>query len=158
MRAPLGQQHRRGDRGAAMVEFAMVSVLLVLLVLGIISYGLLLSFKQDMTRAAAEGARAGAVAPTAAAALTEADAATDEAVRGFDKECNPAEGLACNVNLHACGTPVPRGTPTNPASTGDCITVELIYDYADHPLLPDIPLLSGLMPDTIRDTSVARVN
>lgn len=136
----------------------MVAVLLVLLVLGIISYGLLLSFKQDMTRAAAEGARAGAVAPTAATALAEAQDGTAEAVEGFDKECNSGDGLTCNVNLHPCNTPVPRNTPDGSMTTGDCVTVELIYDYAGHPLLPDIPLLSGLLPETIRDTSVARVN
>ncbi len=139
-----------------MVEFAFVSVLLVLLVFGIITFGFLLSFKQDMTRAAAEGARAGAVAVVDA--WDEADAATKEAVQGFDKECGAADGLTCNINLHPCDVPVAKYTPSNPSSTGDCVTVELVYDYEDFPLLPRFPILSAALPDEIRDASVARLN
>lgn len=150
-------KHRRDDRGAAMVEFAFVGVLVVLLLTGIITFGLLLSFKQDMTRAAAEGARAGAVAMRTAA-FTQAKTATEEAVRGFDKECSAADGLTCNINLHPCGTPVPKRTPSNPASTGDCVTVELVYDHDAHPLLPKFPILSAMLPDELSDSSVARLN
>lgn len=149
---------RRDDSGAAMLEFAFVGVLLVTLVLGIINFGLILSFKQDMTRAAAEGARAGAVALPVSTAWSEADTATSEAADGFDRTCNSGDGLTCNINLHSCSTTVPPGTPSNPASTGDCVTVELVYDYAGHPLLARPPLLSALLPDTIRDSSVARLN
>ena len=56
----------RRDDGAAMVEFAFVGLLFVLFLTGIISFGLILSFKQNLTQAAAEGARAGATAPTGA--------------------------------------------------------------------------------------------
>src|SRR4029079_19073677 len=51
----------RGERGAVLVEFAISSVLLLLLLFGIIEYGYVLSFKQGLTQAAAEGARAAAV-------------------------------------------------------------------------------------------------
>lgn len=148
--------HRRDD-GAAMVEFAFVGVLVVLLLTGIITFGLLLSFKQDMTRAAAEGARAGAVAMSGTA-WQQANDATEEAVRGFDKECAAADGLTCNINLHPCGTPVAKRTPSNPASTGDCVTVELVYDHDGFPLLPEFPILSALLPDEMSDSSVARLN
>lgn len=153
---PARAKHRRDDRGVAMVEFALVSVLLVVLVFGIITFGFLLSFKQDMTRAAAEGARAGAVAITDA--WDEADAATKEAVRGFDKECGADDGLTCNINLHPCDVPVARYKPSDPLSAGDCVTVELVYDYKRFPLMPQFPILSAALPDEIRDTSVARLN
>src|SRR3546814_14353022 len=55
---------------------------LCVLLFGIINFGLILSFKQDMTRAAAEGARAGAVA-VAGPSEADAEVATDEAVREF---------------------------------------------------------------------------
>ena len=139
-----------------MIEFAMVAVFLVFLVVGIINFGLILSFKQDMTRAAAEGARAGAVALPATTAWTEAEAATNEAVAGFDRACGT--DMECNVNLHPCGTAVPKGAPSDPLSTGDCVTVELVYDYDQHPLLPRPPLIAALLPDTLRDSSVARLN
>jgi Flp pilus assembly protein TadG len=140
-----------------MVEFAFVGVLLVLLLTAIITFGLLLSFKQDMTRAAAEGARAGAVA-SSGTAWQQASDATKEAVRGFDKDCDAADGLTCNINLHDCTSPVASRTPSNPTSTGDCVTVELVYDHDRFPLLPKFPILSAMLPDEMSDSSVARLN
>lgn len=140
-----------------MVEFALVAVLLVLLVLGIVNYGLILSFKQDMTRAAAEGARAGAVALPVDEAWLDADTATRQAVDEFGQTCG-VDGMECNINRHACNVPVAPGTPSDPLSTGECVTVELVYDYASHPLLAKPPLLAALLPETIRDSSVARLN
>src|ERR1700690_3872533 len=56
---PWGQ---RDERGAEMVEFAFVVVLLIALLYGIISYGLILAAQNPITQAAADGARAGIVA------------------------------------------------------------------------------------------------
>jgi Flp pilus assembly protein TadG len=147
----------RGDGGTAILEFALVAILLLTIIFGIINFGLILSFKQDMTRAAAEGARAGAVALPATTAWTDADAATDEAVDGFDKTCG-MDGLTCNVNLHSCTTAIPPGTPSNSSSTGDCVTVELVYDYDTNPLLAKLPMIEPFLPDVIRAQSVARTN
>ena len=52
----------RGDDGAGAPRVRAHLVLLFTLLFGIISFGLILSFQQDVTRAAAEGARGGAVA------------------------------------------------------------------------------------------------
>ena len=51
-------RRRRTESGAAAVEFALVLPLLVVLVLGIISYGVMLSFRQTLSQATTEGARA----------------------------------------------------------------------------------------------------
>lgn len=156
----------RGDDGTALVEFAFVGGLLMLLVFGIINLGLILSFKQDMTRAAAEGARAGAVAlpstvvgdndPRRLAAVD----GTNQAVAGFDRQCG-VDGLTCIVSIHDCDDPVPD-TNGYHSSTGnsqpDCVTVELLYDHADHPLIVPVPLVSAFLPDEIRAQSVARLN
>jgi Flp pilus assembly protein TadG len=146
-----------GDSGTAILEFSLIAVILLTIVFGIINFGLILSFKQDMTRAAAEGARAGAVALPATDAWTDADAATDEAVDGFDKTCG-VDGLTCNINLHACTTTVAPGTPSNSSSTGDCVTVELVYNYDTNPLLAKLPMIEPFLPDVIRAQSVARTN
>ena len=160
-------QHRRGDRGAAMVEFAFVGVILVMLAFGIIVFGFLLSFTQDVTRAAAEGARVGAVAqpPTSRPATMTDDsrhqatlAATQDAVRGFEQECG-VDGMQCLVTVHDCG----NTATSDPAvywnnGTDDCVTVRLEYDYARFPLIIDPPLLSAAMPDRVSSESVARVN
>jgi Flp pilus assembly protein TadG len=145
-----------GDDGAALVEFAFVSVLLLTVVFAIINLGLILSFKQDVTRAAAEGARAAAVAFPASDAVADATAATEEAVQSFNKSCTGA-GMTCTVTQHDCGDPVPD---TNGLEAGepDCVQVELVYDYEGHPLLVPVPLISAFLPDEIRATSDARLN
>lgn len=50
-----------GEMGAAAIEFALVLPILVLLVCGIIEFGLLFYNKQIITNASREGARAGIV-------------------------------------------------------------------------------------------------
>ena len=59
---------RDDERGAEMVEFAFVVVLLVMLLYGIITYGLILAAQATVTQAAADGARSGIVAGSSAAA------------------------------------------------------------------------------------------
>jgi Flp pilus assembly protein TadG len=164
--APVGRL--RGDRGVAAVEFAFIVPLLALFIFGIISFGLILSFKQDVTRAAAEGSRAGAVASPAVGTTAQADPSaptnaytraleeTMRAVEGFDRTCGVE--IACNVNLHDCATPVPSGTGSTPSSRGSCITVELIYDYAGYPLIAELPIMSGFLPNELRASSVSRLN
>ena len=146
----------RGDHGAALVEFALVASMLFMLIFGILHFGLILSFDQDMTRAAAEGARAGAVAFPASDAQTEADAATKEAVKAFGggwtgPGCSRA-GMTCSVPPPA---PCAASNPTGP----QCITVTLTYQYDQFPLFGEMPIIGGLFePDEIKAESVARIN
>ncbi|MBW2187820.1 MAG: pilus assembly protein [Deltaproteobacteria bacterium] len=49
----------KNNRGAALVEFALVLPLLLLLLVGLIEFGLLFYNKQVLTNASREGARAG---------------------------------------------------------------------------------------------------
>lgn len=53
--------NRKGKKGAALVEFAIVVPLLLLLVFGMIEFGVLLYDKAMITNASREGARAGVV-------------------------------------------------------------------------------------------------
>lgn len=129
-----------------MVEFAFVGLLFVLLLTGLITFGLILSFKQNLTQAAAEGARAGAVA--AANPAGAAQTATDAAVDAYDEQCGMG-ALTCNFTVADCD-----GNAGGP----ECITVELEYDYDADPLIPPFPILSGMYPNTIRSASTAEVN
>ncbi len=139
------------------MEMALVSVLLFTLIFGIITFGLLLSFKQDMTRAAAEGARAGAVA-IPGSALADADTATEEAVKAFGGSFSTAgcarAGMACIIAEGDC----PEDLSLPPANRRRCVTVELVYDYKTEPLFGNLPLISSFLPDEVRSESVARVN
>jgi Flp pilus assembly protein TadG len=153
-RTERGRRHRRGrgDDGAAVVEFAFIMTLLFTLIFGIITFGLLLSFKQDMTRAAAEGARAGAVAASGEAAA-DATAATEEAVRQFSDRFS-SDG--CATAGMTCTPPLVGDC--SPGSVEQCVTVELIYDYDAEPFIVPVPLISAFLPDTVEARSVARIN
>ena len=73
-----GLRRRRDDEhGAEMVEFAIVVVLLIALLYGIITYGLILAAQATVTQAAADAARAGIVSSATAIATAEAQAGTD---------------------------------------------------------------------------------
>lgn len=69
----------RGDRGAAVVEFTLVSVLLVALFLAVLQVGLVLHARNVMVSAAQEGARLAANADRAPA---DGVARTREALSG----------------------------------------------------------------------------
>jgi len=163
------RQRAHGDEGAALIEFALVAILLFTLVFGIIQFGLILSFKQDVTRAAAEGARAGAVAVAtdgdhATAAKNAAVEAMSEAIDGIGGDfngqtCSPGvvaqagtadldEELVCEVSVNPCAE--------DPGK--DCVTVTLRYPYKKNPLFGDIPLISAFFPDSVNAKSVARIN
>ena len=52
-----GRQRRKQRRGAALVEFAVVSPLLFLLILGTVEFGRMVMVEQILTNASREGAR-----------------------------------------------------------------------------------------------------
>ena len=67
------RQSRRRERGAAVVDFVLVMVVLMPLFLGILQIGLVLHVRNTLTAAASEGARYGATvdrSPGAGAART----------------------------------------------------------------------------------------
>lgn len=157
---------RGGDTGAALVEFTLVAILLFMIVFGIIGFGLILSFKQDMTRAAAEGARAGAVAlpvgaqTPAEAARIAAEGAVKEAVLEFggsfasDDPDDPDHG--CQRPGMSCEMPVVAPCAAEPSH--QCVTVRLTYDYDDQPLYGRLPFIDAVLPNTVTASSVARIN
>ncbi len=104
---------RKGGRGAAAVEFALVLPLLLMVVLGTIDWGWYFFVSQVVTNAAREGARVGsltAYSPTnpAADTLAAAEAAT-------------------TVQTYLTGATL-TGSPTvNVTTVGDSIRVSVSY-------------------------------
>jgi Flp pilus assembly protein TadG len=168
---PRAARRGRGDSGTAILEFTLVAVLLLTIVFGIINFGIILSFKQDMTRAAAEGARAAAVAlPSTVIGANDTRrlagvTATNEAVTGFKKTCGTG-GMTCAVQIHDCDltiadsnvSPTPDSNGYDNNSQPDCVTVKLSYDYRANPLLVPVPLIRAFLPSTIAAKSVVRLN
>jgi Flp pilus assembly protein TadG len=125
---------RRDESGAALVEFALVFGLLVMILYGLIAFGMVLATKQRITNAAAEAARS---------AVGVADAAT-------------AETTATDRVTKILGTPNGRYTVTPVGAPCDslvplgpqCITVTIEWDYENHPVVPPAPGLGLFMPET----------
>lgn len=137
--SPRGGRGR--ERGAAAVEFALILPILMLLVVGIINYGDMLSVRQSVSQAASEGARAAAVTP---GSETDKKTAARSAVDG----ALAAQGQACRAG----GCTVTIG-PCTGETTKDCATVKVEIDYEGM-----IPGFGLVLPDRLTYTAVARVS
>lgn len=150
------QQQR--ERGASLVEFTFVALLLFGLVFGIVGFGVVLSFKQTMTQAANEGARAAAVtadlASTAAVdERVEAAKTSVQAFEGWGRSCGSGvDDVDCSgITVHDCGS------TTQTSALPDCITVRLEYDYQAAPIVPNLPLMSAFMPDSVESSATSQL-
>jgi Flp pilus assembly protein TadG len=153
---------RRDDRGAAGVEFVLVAPLLMVLVFGIISYGYMLSFRQALSQGATEGARAAAVSayPTPAQKVTDAVSGLNDALASYGVRCNLPVGATSGTmqrNGAAVGScAVTPATCVNNA-LASCMSVQVVYDYENHPLVPDVPGVGLMLPNSLAYTAVAQV-
>jgi Flp pilus assembly protein TadG len=154
-----GQRNRQdGERGAEMVEFAFVVVLLIALLYGIISYGLILSAQSTVTNAAADGARAGIVAASTAQATAEGQAANDLGWMGKGQCYQPhaiptAIGTAGGI-LSCIATEGPCASN----ASNQCLTVTVTYQYSQSPLFPELPGMGIITPSTISSTDVLQMS
>lgn len=105
-----------------MLEMAIVAGVLVTLLLLVIDFGLALSFKQDLVRSVAEGARVGAVAgANPDQARDAAEAAVLDSVSSFTS----ADERSNHMSIVAAELPCPE----DPAIW--CVEVTLTFDYKD---------------------------
>lgn len=108
---------RRGESGQAVVEFAIVLPVLILLVLGIMEFGRALSALMVLQNAAREGARYGIT--------VYSDPNSDELIEDrVRQEAGSLDGAADPVQLQVTITPDPAGR----APGGD-LQVSLLYNF-----------------------------
>lgn len=143
------------ERGAAALEFALIMPLLLVLVFGIISYGYMLSFRQAISQAAAEGARAAAVAQRDADQVPDAVAAMNEALESYDVACADGTLTRDGANVGSCDVAV--ATCAGEAASVQCVTVTINYAYQEHPLLT-VPGDDIVLPESLEYSAVARVS
>ncbi len=154
----VGRKPRTGDRGAAAVEFALIVPILLVLLFGIISYGVMLSFRQSMSQAAAEGARAAAVSYQTSTAQASAYASVNEALNSFGVTCTTGVLQKGATTVGTCAVSAP-GACTPAAATGiQCVTVALSYNYRANPLVPSFPGVGAVIPQTLSYSAQARVS
>ncbi len=148
---------RDDEHGAEMVEFAFVVVLLVMLLYGIITYGLILAAQATVTQAAADGARAGIVANSTTATCSQSTVAAvcaAEAQAGSDVGWM-GKGSCPTSSIITC-TAVPEACPSNANNT--CLKVTVSCNYATSPLFPEMPGLGVITPSTISSTNVLQMS
>lgn len=154
-----GRAGARDDRGAAALEFALVLPILAALVFGIISWGYMLSFRQAMSQAAAEGGRAAAVKPAGTdngVRVTAARAAVNDALGSYGVSCTSGGGLThgdgpagtCSISVGSCSS--------GPAGA-QCAKVTLSYPYADNALIPGVAI-GAILPDNLTYATEVRVS
>jgi Flp pilus assembly protein TadG len=145
-----GRGTGRDDRGAAALEFGLVLVPLLILVIGIINFGWMLSFRQNMSQAAAEGARAAAVQPPGTGAVTResaAEAAIDDALaETYDVDCS--SGI-CDIE--------PDIPCTGGPAAARCARVTLTVPQDTFILIPGLGF-GLIMPDDLTYTTEVRIS
>ena len=137
--------HKRAAGGAEMVEFAFVVVLLIALLYGIISYGLILGAQATITQAAADGgvgrivvsSTGGSIGPpctTSACTVSESQARERHRVDGQGNlRVPPARPSP------AC----PPKRPARPTPVNECLTLTVSYKLRREPALSRAPRHGG---------------
>lgn len=156
---PPRSSRRRDDRGAAIVEFALIMPILIALIFGIISYGYMLSYRQALGQAASEAARAAAIVPSGmsdAGKTTKATAALNDALGSYDVSCAGGVLKHDGASNGSCSIQTATSCPAD--TTRRCAVVTITHAYRDHPLLPTFPGLGISLPENLTYTAVVEVN
>lgn len=146
------RRHVRGETGSAFVEFVVVLPVFLFVITAMVGYGAMFSFRQTLSQAATDGARAAAVAPahlTFAQRRDRATAAVNEALAGL-----PGPAVSCGAGGLTCTIPT---VPTSCGSSAECISVALEYAYAAHPRIQLPQLFGFVLPAQLTYTASARV-
>lgn len=123
--------HKRGDDGAAAVEFGLIAPILVLLVFGIMSFGILFAQTLALNNAARQGARYGAVGNRTCAELIAETKAASQSIN-----LNPANvtvevlrGTSLNsATVAAAGCGTGTNLPCIGSNPGDNVYVKASYN------------------------------
>jgi Flp pilus assembly protein TadG len=166
------RQHGEDERGAELIEFAVVVILLISLLYGIITYGVILAAQATVTQAAADSTRAGIVqgtgtTPTCGTSSQAVSAAGCAAVQQANLDLGWMSKGGCYETVD--GTPVGNAStlPISCAastiqcpsvSSNTCLQVKISYNYASAPLFPELPGLGVITPSTISSTNVLQLS
>jgi hypothetical protein len=148
------------SRGAVTVEFVLVLPFFLFIIFLLISMGTMFSFRQALSQAATEGARAAAVQPLG----TSPAARTSDAIAAINGTLEAQADVTCDGSGKLMRHGEEAGTcSVSPPTTCDidkkCVTVHLSYSYRDHQLTGSMPFIpSALLPSSLTYESSARVS
>ncbi|MDO9536168.1 MAG: TadE/TadG family type IV pilus assembly protein, partial [Bacillota bacterium] len=126
----------KNEKGQALVEFALVVMMLFLILFGIVEFGRIFSASLTITHAAREGARVGIVSSNSTR--------EEEIISAIQ---NRASVLNLNDDNHTIAILPDPGT----ASRGDQLTITITYDVD---LI--VPIISQILPNpfTLNSTAI----
>ena len=136
MRGARNRRHRQ--RGAALVEFALVLPLLLTLVLGAIDWGWYFFIDQLVTNAAREGARSGTMLPPTS---TDSDAAA--------AAMSASKNSLTSVKLKTTGVSATTVTVTTASGPTKAVQVTITYPVGS---------LTGFLPPPLLPTNAVALS
>lgn len=144
---------RRDQRGAALVEFALVLIPLTFVLYGLIAFGTMLALKQSVTSAAAEGARAvvgvsdSTATPGVDERLEKAKSTVAARLNWLGTKYSPSDLKVSWYDpvTQTCNYTTVPVTPPSPAT----VCVKITYPYTSRPLVPLAPGLGLITPSTL---------
>jgi Flp pilus assembly protein TadG len=148
------RRHRaRDERGAAVVEFVIVLPFFLFLIFFLVGIAMTFSYRQALSQAATEAARAGAVQPLGTPVADRKSSATT----AINSTMQNQAGVACNDGSLVCS--LAQGT----VGGEEVFTVTLSHNLKQHPLGPlaaiqGMPLLGDILPHDLSYTASARVS
>jgi Flp pilus assembly pilin Flp len=159
------ESSRRRPRGAAAVEFALLAPLILMIACEAISWSYMFSFRQALSQAVSEGARAAVGAPLVNCsarpwpASCDARAAAETAVRASLTSYGHG-GLACGAGGLTCAV---DEAPSGDCAIGHrCVQVTVRYPYRSRPLLGGMPTqmppFDLVLPPDLQFTSIVQVS
>jgi Flp pilus assembly protein TadG len=129
-------QRSRRERGAALIEFAIILPLLCALIFGIIDFGFMVNRDTLINNAAREGAREGTLNPVEAdirAVVLSSLGSLDPSDITVTITCRRASGTACAGSFDA------------QAESGGVVIVDVSYAYT---WITPVPALFGISSNT----------
>lgn len=125
----------RSDQGTAVVEFAVVLPLLLVIVFGIVEFSFILYNQAMITNASREGSRAGIIVQTPRKSTGEITTVVNNYLNdylvNFKSGAAPTPAIVVKIN-NVVADPSSAGL----VSAQDYLTVEVRYDY-DFLIIPD---------------------
>lgn len=137
----MNRRTKRRENGAALVEFALLAPLLIILVMGIIEFGWLFAQMNEIRHVAQEGARWGAVSHP------EVDGIGSE-------DWGDLSARACAAANLPSGTTVAVTGSEGGGTKGDTATVTVTAMVES---LSNLPLITTFLPTTLTNTATFRL-
>ena len=139
----------KGEKGQALVEFALLVPIFLILLFAIVDFGMGFHSWITVTNSAREGARLGAVSATSDEIETR--------VRDTATLINEDTKMTVTVGCGPWSDPPPTGTC--PSQPGESVVVQVVYDYdLITPLASLVAFLSGdIIGPTLELSSTAEM-